>query len=147
MKIKEDTYWNNKGLYQVWYDENFNKLVPSSGKADTLSGELLRAISKVYYDSYNNGNMNNTSGPVNFLLKYSNLFSPEIVNYIRELYLVCNCSCGQLKDNELERVTNAVIEYAQNEKNTASNVFDMYDYEDADYIEEFTDEYYEDYDD
>ena len=132
MKTREKTYWNNNGLYQSWYDENFSKLVPNAGKSDTLAGELLRAISKVYYDSYNNGNMNNTSGAVNFLLKYSHLFTHGNLNDLRELYTVCNCSCGELKIDELERVTNAVIEYIQTEKESIENSEDMFDYSDDD---------------
>lgn len=37
------------------YDVFYEKLVPSSGPADTLEGELLRAVSKISYRYYNDG--------------------------------------------------------------------------------------------
>lgn len=42
-------------------------LVPSSGACDTVEGELLRAVSKIYYDAYNNDGGNNMSGPLRYL--------------------------------------------------------------------------------
>ena len=54
----EDSYWNHCGAYEKEYNELFEKLVPSSGDASTVHGELLRCISKVYYDFFNNGNCN-----------------------------------------------------------------------------------------
>ena len=45
----------------------FEALVPSSGPAETLAGEIVRACSKLRYDFYNNGMGNNTSGAINFL--------------------------------------------------------------------------------
>lgn len=49
------TYWNNEGKYQADYDRLWAKLVPDSGRAETMRGELLRAISRIYYDRFNNG--------------------------------------------------------------------------------------------
>jgi hypothetical protein len=63
----ENTYWNGNGLYQQEYDQMVNDLVPASGKCDTLAGEMIRAVSRLGYDFYNNGMGNNTSGALNFL--------------------------------------------------------------------------------
>lgn len=41
--------------YKVLYE----RLVPESGKCETLEGELLRAVSRIYYDYTNNGFGNN----------------------------------------------------------------------------------------
>jgi hypothetical protein len=49
------TYWNGNGRHQELYDRLYTELVPDSGPADTYYGEILRAISNVYYDVYNNG--------------------------------------------------------------------------------------------
>ena len=49
------TYWGSRGKYQKLYDTLYAQLVPNSGKADTPAGELLRQISRVYHDLYNNG--------------------------------------------------------------------------------------------
>lgn len=66
----ESTYWNNQGRYQAQYNE-LVKLMPFFGPAETLAGELIRAVSKLGYDFYNNGMGNNTSGAVNFLNHHS----------------------------------------------------------------------------
>ena len=52
------TYWNEQGIYQEEYNKLYEQLVPSSGSAKTLNGELIRAISRLSYDYFNNGNCN-----------------------------------------------------------------------------------------
>ena len=51
------SYWKNEGAYQAELDE-LNKQMPLKGAAETLNGELVRAINRLYYDYCNNGNMN-----------------------------------------------------------------------------------------
>ena len=51
-------YWDNKGAMQTEFDSLYEKLVPSSGNAASLNGELIRAISRLHYEYYNNGNCN-----------------------------------------------------------------------------------------
>lgn len=55
---KGKSYWNNNGAYQKEYEELYEKLVPSSGDADSIHGEMIRAVSRLYYDFCNNGNCN-----------------------------------------------------------------------------------------
>lgn len=55
MKAK---YWQNKGKFQTQLEQLREKLVPNEGKCKTMHGELLRAISSLYYDVYNNGYCN-----------------------------------------------------------------------------------------
>ena len=52
------SYWNANGAYQAEYDKLYNELVPASGSAETLKGELIRAISRLVYEHCNNGNCN-----------------------------------------------------------------------------------------
>ena len=52
------SYWNNNGVYQEQYDKLYESLVPSRGEADTVHGEMLRAVSRLFYDYCNNGNCN-----------------------------------------------------------------------------------------
>lgn len=52
------TYWNKEGAYQKDYDKLYKKLVPDSGEANTVHGELIRGMSRLYYDYFNNGNGN-----------------------------------------------------------------------------------------
>ena len=55
---KGKSYWNNNGAYQKEYEELYEKLVPSSGEADSIHGEMIRAVSRLFYDFCNNGNCN-----------------------------------------------------------------------------------------
>jgi len=64
----ENTYWNHKGRFQAAYD-SLVEMMPAMGPADTLAGELIRSVSRLGYDLYNNGMGNNTSGAANFLLE------------------------------------------------------------------------------
>lgn len=52
------SYWDESGAYQKEYKELYDKLVPSSGSSETLHGELIRAISRLFWDYCNNGNCN-----------------------------------------------------------------------------------------
>ena len=52
-----NSYWNNNGAYSKELLELYNKLVPDSGNAQTVHGELVRAVSWLGYEYYN-GNRN-----------------------------------------------------------------------------------------
>jgi len=52
------SYWANNGAYQDKYDSLWQSLVPASGYAPTIHGEMLRSISRLFYDFCNNGNCN-----------------------------------------------------------------------------------------
>ncbi len=52
------SYWGEKGKYQSLYNVLYGRLVPDEDEATTEHGELLRCISRMYYDLFNNGMMN-----------------------------------------------------------------------------------------
>ena len=52
------TYWNDDGIYQKEFTRHYDWYVPNSGDAPTIHGELLRAVSRLNYDYFNNGNCN-----------------------------------------------------------------------------------------
>tara|TARA_R100001086_G_scaffold63867_1_gene29634 strand:+ start:13164 stop:13655 length:492 start_codon:yes stop_codon:yes gene_type:complete len=68
MKTKENTYtkftpmgktyWNDEGIYQTEYNELYKILVPDCGDAPTIQGELIRVVSRLNYEYFNNGNCN-----------------------------------------------------------------------------------------
>ena len=72
--INEGRYWNGTSKYKAVYDELWNELVPGSGEADTLQGELLRMIVRIMYDYYNNGFGNDRKEEATFLENHKNLF-------------------------------------------------------------------------
>ena len=49
------TYWDNEGKYQEQYNKAFAKLIPFQDEAEDGWPELLRSISRIGYDYYNNG--------------------------------------------------------------------------------------------
>lgn len=74
----ENTYWNSNGKHQAIADQ-LRKLVPGSGPADTPHGDLLRCVTNLYYDFYNNGGGNIVYGSYNDQVRrvesFSDLFS------------------------------------------------------------------------
>jgi hypothetical protein len=52
------SYWGLNGAYQKEYDVLWDKLVPSAGNAETIQGEMIRSVSRLFYDYCNNGNCN-----------------------------------------------------------------------------------------
>jgi hypothetical protein len=57
-QINESSYWDERGKYQEEYKKLYDELVPDQGAAETVKGELLRAVSRLYYEAFNNGNGN-----------------------------------------------------------------------------------------
>ena len=55
---KTQHYWNKNGAYENEYSQKYEELVPSIGQAKTVHGELIRSISRFYWDYANNGNGN-----------------------------------------------------------------------------------------
>lgn len=55
---ESQTYWAGNGKYQKEYDKLFEAFVPRSGKADTIYGEILRGITNLNHEAFNNGNGN-----------------------------------------------------------------------------------------
>ncbi len=72
---RQNVYWDLRGRYQEEYDKRLDAL-PDGGKGQTKASEIFRAASKLYYDCWNNGMVNNTSGAVNFLL-YVGVFASQ----------------------------------------------------------------------
>lgn len=76
--INEAKYWDESSPYMAEYQEFWEELVPREGEADTLQGELLRMISRISYDYYNNGFGNDRSEEAQFLNQHANLFKPQM---------------------------------------------------------------------
>lgn len=52
------SYWHETGFYQGGYDLLYAQLVPDSGNAPTIHGEMIRCVGRLFYDFCNNGNCN-----------------------------------------------------------------------------------------
>ena len=51
-------YWNNEGAYETEFKQLTDELMPATGRAQYLVGEVVRAANRLYYEYCNNGNMN-----------------------------------------------------------------------------------------
>ena len=125
-------YPNITGVTGTMEDLNdllFKKLVPRNGNADTLEGEILRAMNKVAYrywndgDIYNKGYGRETVNPaMNFLKKYKNLV-PGLAEAMK--------TSGTYK-SMLDKMTKAVVKYVNDrvnvKKETTPNTDDMLKY-------------------
>jgi hypothetical protein len=73
------SYWNSTGPSSEYDEELFRKLIPISGPAPTSYGELLREITRIYYDRFNNGFGN---GP--HTTEMIEVFKSEIEQYLAD---------------------------------------------------------------
>ena len=142
--MSKNTYWNRTGTYQAWIDNVGSKLVPSSGRCDTVEGELIRSATRLYYDFYNNGMCNNTSGAVKFIIAKLNN-APSIITELETIYLESNTGGYSERDisKELETVLDAVFAEVKDKRQLTPNTEDFFDYEDVE-VEDEDDEFYED---
>lgn len=150
-------YWDRQGKFQAEYDQLSEQLIPGMGQCDTFAGELLRAISRIYYDAYNNGFCNNTSGAMNFLFKYLPEYNTDeqLTQALWTIRPLCNTSgysdTGPSVNTALDTIVDGVIIAIQNNAQLLTEpipceIFDLQD-PTADYrnFEEDEDEDDDDY--
>lgn len=51
-------YWHGKSKNNSLQEKLYAELIPAKDEADNVHGMLLRAVTKIYYDIYNNGGGN-----------------------------------------------------------------------------------------
>lgn len=139
----KDIYWNSNGKHQLEYQELYSTLVPAEGNAGTVEGEMIRAATRLYYDYYNNGMLNNTSGACQFLMECNTNQFLNIGDELLEVYQESNTGCytDVSLSTQLETILDTVVEYivSLNGEYTESDV-DMFNFQDPDYDD------YNDYD-
>lgn len=73
---------------QIW-EQLWNKYVPASGTAETIGGEILRAMSRIIYRFYNDGELHKVRGVPCKIRKEQSMYSPnesyEVSVYILSL--------------------------------------------------------------
>lgn len=69
-------YWDGDSKYKAEYEHYWDELVPPSGEADTMQGEILRMMSRIMYEWYNNGFINSRREEAEFLDEHSDKFKP-----------------------------------------------------------------------
>ena len=111
----------------------FEELVPESGKADTVAGEVVRAIARLAYRNYNDGDHvgvgygRETCNPAaRYLMKNTDI---DVTEAVSALWGVGD---DEHYDILLGRLEQAVLEYleANPELLTTKNTENMWDYRD-----------------
>ena len=126
------------------FDNLFDKLVPDSGKCDTLAGELIRAVNKIDYRWYNDGDRwfedygIETAGPaamliINFEHDDENPYYDFMIDWAKD-----NLDNDDY-DTKVEQLKNSISAYIENHiELLAMETKDMYDIKVRD-VEEFLD--------
>ena len=123
-------------------DTLFDELVPAEGKADSLAGEMVRAISKIGYRFFNDGDQigigygRETCNPPARFLK--NRGDERISTYVTLIWGLCN---KDVYEELLDVLVGAVVDYVETHPELRHiETEDMYDSrnpeEDRDYDEE-----------
>lgn len=124
------SYWSRKGRHQKRYDRLYAKLVPDSGEAGSDAGELIRTVSNVYYDIYNNGGCNLLDSKLSDLETLESLIRTwgikgqaktfEMIRGYASSYDVddenhCeSCSCSTVDDNRRHFTLNEIKQPLEN---------------------------------
>lgn len=124
-------------------EDLFEELVPTSGKADTVAGEIIRAIARISYRNYNDGDHigvgygNETCNPpARYLMKKTN---DDISQIILDMWGVYD---DTIYDAAITALENAVLDFLEKhpelkETNNDEDMWDYYDkYEDVDDYED-----------
>jgi hypothetical protein len=119
-------YNRGKGRYDEEYGKLWKKLVPMSGQAKTVQGELVRAIGRLASESYRNGN-GNWDGGFRILVVYlkkhladPKVFDKETVQEIKDDLADIGAIGNGTKnftypkgEDPYDRITDRVVEWCQ----------------------------------
>jgi hypothetical protein len=130
----------------------YDKLVAGSGKSDTVEGEMLRAINRIVYRYYNDGDEyhtgygTETAGPAHSFLVNAN---HPLRSLVSKLF-----STGTNYEQTIKDVLDAILDHIESRQGKYTpNSEDMFDYEpefedEEDYEDDYDHEdYYDDEDD
>lgn len=132
----------------------FEELVPMSGKADSVAGEIVRAICRIGYRNFNDGDHlgigygRETCNPAGRYLAAK--CSPEVARLVQDAWEIYD---DRTYDKALERLEEGVLKYIEEhpELKEEPNKEDMWDYrdeqEDVDTYDDEDDYYEEDEED
>lgn len=133
------------GALESRNDALYDTLVPSSGNADTIEGEMLRAINRIVYRYYNDGDEyhtgygTETAGPAHSFLVNANHPLRSLVSALFKK--------GTNYEQTIKDVLDAILDHIESRQGKYTpNSEDMFDYEPEFEDNEFEEEDYDDYD-
>ena len=119
-------YSKGQGRYDQEYQELWDALVPKSGQADTVQGELVRVIARLANEYYRNGNGNWDMGfriYTNFLYKYlrdkTTFDATKISQIEQDIQLIRDFGSGKAQlyfvdeEDVYDRITDRVVEWCR----------------------------------
>lgn len=119
-------YANGKGRYTFEYNGLWKKLVPKSGQAKTVQGELVRIVGRLADEAYRNGNANWDRGHRAYLsylsehLLEGSVFDSRTVAQIkRDLKNIGDMGSHPYRlayqpgEDPYDRITDRVVEWCQ----------------------------------
>ena len=149
-KTNEEVNTINEFVGKELEDRNnplYDKLVAGQGKSETVEGEMLRAINRIAYRYYNDGDEymrgygTETAGPAHsFLVNANHPLKSAMVKIFGD---------GTNYEQTIKDALDTILDYIESRqgKYTPNNVGDMFDYEPEFEDDEFEEEDYDDYDD
>ena len=123
----DNTYWSHNGRFQKEYEELWERLVPGQGPAATKAGEALRALSKLYYRWFNDGDRIENSmtewdaeggaaRAFNYLYQFRDAASGFTARELMEN--VVSADTEEAYEAALEKAADAIIEWAAGQPDT-----------------------------
>lgn len=115
-------YADGNGKYGREYAELWNTLVPESGFATSLQGELVRIVGRLASEYYRNGNLNWDNGYENMARCLQNELNKGLPEYkatiddvIAKIFLYAETGKCNYRDDEDEYdiLTDYVVEFCQ----------------------------------
>lgn len=111
-------YWDEGGAWRKEFDKLVEKM-PATGSAETLNGELVRAVNRLYWDYCNNGNGNAVK------IRTSNIWGD---NEAEEEDITWNECYKKFYDIIAETADNVENELTQSEINEVRSALERVDY-------------------
>ena len=132
-------------------NELFRDLVPNVGKADTLAGEIIRAITRIGYRWYNDGDMINKgygketcNAAARFLMYNTNETIREYIADIADT----QCFPSDIYEDRLHELKIEVLKYIEQHPETREQeTEDMFQYSEPEDYDEEDDDWCEDCED
>ena len=128
-------------------DELFDKLVQRTGKSNFIEGEMLRAINKIVYRFYNDGDVYyngygcETAGPAHsFLINCTEINGVLQDKIMKAFDKECYAHDDEIYEAGLETVLTLIVDYVEGIEDYTATDQEMFDYE-AEYEEEELDDW------
>ena len=145
------------GTLETRTSKLFDKLVPNSGASETIQGELIRAINKLVYRWYNDGDYfykgygAETAGPAHSFLTNSSEIPSSLRSTLNQIFSKAIGAPEDGYERLIKFALEKIVDYVESvpEDEYAPLKREMYDYDSEfqDEEEDEDDDYYDDYDD